>query len=304
MEVPHDRICGRRYGLLPLKNIGKPRVLRQTLVDFTDEEIKTYTARTHNRILNLAKDQATMLDTLKAKENSFSKDKVALAIYPELLRDGYSRSQLKDIKKRMLLDAKSGAIRCKNKRLYVIPDWYAACQRWFLGEERPCGLLGKDEIVCRPYLKYDKADVLRSPHLYCEHYVAKICKDPAVYAWFPSDGIVTSIHSMISRILQFDEDGDMLNVVVEETIVNVAERNLKKFDVIPLFYDAAKAEKEQIYKQTIFNGLKRAHKFSNIGEISNMLTRLWNRDNPDRYVAALLCALNKQLFPYTVMYIE
>ena len=87
-------------------------------------------------------------------------------------------------------------------------------------------------------------------------------------------------------------DGDQLNVVVEPVIVEVAERNLKEFDVIPLFYDANKAPAEQITKESIFNGLKRAHQFSNIGEISNMLTRLWNRDNPDRHAAALLTYLN------------
>lgn len=99
-------------------------------------------------------------------------------------------------------------------------------------------------------------------------------------------------------------DGDQLNVIVEPVIVRVAERNLQKYDVIPLFYDAAKAPPEPISKEAQFNGLKRAHLYSNIGEISNMLTRLWNRNNPDRLAAALLTALNRLLFPYTVMYIE
>ena len=178
--------------------------MTQTLTDFTDEEIEQYTAKTHQKILNLAKDPSTMLKTLKASETSYAKDKVALSLYQELLRDGYSRNQLKDIKKRMILDAKSGVIKCKNKRLYVIPDWYGACEYWFLGINNPKGLVEKDEIVCRPYIEYEKADVLRSPHLYMEHYVAKICKRPEVYEWFTSDGIVTSLHSLVSRILQFD----------------------------------------------------------------------------------------------------
>ena len=87
-------------------------------------------------------------------------------------------------------------------------------------------------------------------------------------------------------------DGDQLNVVVDETIIEVAERNLKEFDVIPLFYDANKAAPELISKEAQFHGLKRAHEYSNIGEISNMLTRLWNRNNPDRIAAALLCYKN------------
>lgn len=141
-------------------------------------------------------------------------------------------------------------------------------------------------------MKYEKADVLRSPSLYMEHFIARINKDPEVYKWFISDGVVTSVHSLVSRILQLDCDGDQLNIVVDPTIVKVAERNIKEFDVIPLFYDPNKAPAELITKESIFNGLKRAHQFSNIGEISNMLTRLWNRDNPDRHAAALLTYLN------------
>ena len=80
--------------------------------------------------------------------------------------------------------------------------------------------------------------------------------------------------------------------MVDETIIEVAERNLKEFDVVPLFYDANKAAPELISKEAQFHGLKRAHEYSNIGEISNMLTRLWNRNNPDRIAAALLCYKN------------
>ena len=87
-------------------------------------------------------------------------------------------------------------------------------------------------------------------------------------------------------------DGDQLNVVSEPVIIAAAERNIKKFDIVPLFYDPNKAAAEQISRESQFNGLKRAHQFSNIGEISNMLTRLWNRDKPDREAAALLTYLN------------
>jgi len=87
-------------------------------------------------------------------------------------------------------------------------------------------------------------------------------------------------------------DGDQLNVIVNPLFVEVAERNIKKFDIVPLFYDAEMAIAEPISNESLFKGLKRAHDYSNIGEISNMLTRVWNKDNPDRVVAALLCYLN------------
>jgi hypothetical protein len=64
-----------------------------------------------------------------------------------------------------------------------------------------------------------------------------------------------------------------------------------------LFYDAEKAPADIITKETMFEALRRAHDYSageitSIGEISNMLTRLWNKDNPDRDVANLLTMFN------------
>lgn len=105
-----------------------------------------------------------MLNVLKAKKKSIMPDKQALYLYPELLRDGYNRQQLKDTRKRMLMDAKSGAIKCANKRLFAIPDWYAACEYYFMHVDRPVGLLKNGEIACKPLNNFDRADVLRSPH--------------------------------------------------------------------------------------------------------------------------------------------
>ena len=264
----------------------------QTLQDVTDEEIYQLTEKEHERIKNLTRNIDSMLTVLKADEESEQPYKVALKIYPELLREAYARQSLIDIRKRMLLDAKSGRIRCLNKRLFVIPDLWAACEYWFMGNKNPKGLLAKDEIACKIFRRHNKADVLRSPHLYCEHSIQKIVHDQNIYDWFYTNGVYTSVSSMISRILQFDVDGDQLNVIVDPLFVEIAERNIKKYDVIPLFYDSEKAKAEPINNESLFKGLIRAHEYSNIGEISNMLTRVWNKDNPDRIAAALLTYLN------------
>lgn len=264
----------------------------QTLEDMTDEEIQRLTHKDHERILKLTKDKDAMLQTLHANELSESPYKAALALYPELLREAYTRNQLKDIRRRMLYDAKSGKIKTKNKRLFAIPDLYAACQHWFLKEKHPHGLLENGEIACQVFRFDGKADVLRSPHLYMEHAVRKIRNDSTIAEWFYTKGVYTSCHDPISRILQFDVDGDELNVVVDPMIVEIAERNIKKYDVVPLFYDANKAAPETISKEGQFHGLKRAHDCSGIGEISNMLTRLWNKETPDRISAAWLTYYN------------
>lgn len=44
--------------------------------------------------------------------------------------------------------------------------------------------------------------------------------------------------------------------------------------------------------QSMFHGLKRAHEYSGIGQVSNSLTKLWNRNEPDLEAAAWLTYYN------------
>ena len=267
----------------------------QTLVDMTDEEIDALVQPSHDRITNLARDKDTMLRTLGADENSPQAYHRALALYPELLHEAYSRETLRAIKRRMVLDARSGKLQCRNKRLFVIPDMYAACQHWFLGIEEPDGLVKPDEVLCKDFIKDEVVDVLRSPSLYFEHNIRKVSKDPEAYKWFPSRAIVTSCKDLISRVLQFDVDGDQLNVTNNPTIISVAKRMIEKYDIVPLYYNSFKAAPEMMSRETMFNGLKRAHDYSGIGEISNMLTRLWSKENPDFDSAADITFYNNQV---------
>lgn len=264
----------------------------QTLTDFADDEIERFTQKTRDHISGIAKDSAAMLRTLQADEESENPYKRALTIYPELLREVYTRETLKAIKKRLTLDAKSGKIKCENKRLFVIPDLYAACQHWFLGIEEPCGLLPDGQVACKPYRGRSKVACLRSPHLYMEWTVRHVCHDQKVYDWFYTDGIYTSCKDLISKVLQFDVDGDQLNVIADPLLISVAQRNLQKYHVVPLLYELGKAPAKQIDTDEFFSGLKRAHDFSGIGQVSNALTKLWNKDQPDREVAAMLCFYN------------
>lgn len=264
----------------------------QTLTDFTDDEIKIFTKRTHDKITGIAKDAATMLQTLQADEDSDNPYKRALCLYKELLREAYSRETLKAIKKRWTLDAKSGKIRCENKRLFAIPDMYAACEHWFLGEAEPKGLLKNGEVACKPYRGKDKVACLRSPHLYMEWTVRNVVHDQSIYDWFYTDGIYTSCTDLISKVLQFDVDGDQLNVIADPLLISIAERNIQKYDVVPLLYELGKAGSTPIDKKEFYSGLKRAHDFSGIGQVSNSLTKLWSKDEPDRGAAAMLCFYN------------
>lgn len=290
--------CGKtNYEEEYLANKALNYQMIDTLVDFTDDEIKQFIAKEHERIKGLTKDMSAMLKTLKADEESEQPYKAALAIYPELLREAYSRESLKAIHKRMILDAKSGKIRVLNKRLFACPDLYGVCEWLFLHDEHPKGLLKNGEVACKIFRRHEKVDVLRSPHLAMEHGVRNIVQNQNVYNWFCTNGLYSSLHDLLSHLLQMDWDGDQLNVVADPLFVEIAERNIKKYDVVPLFYNMDKAPAETITNESMFNALKRAHDYSageitSIGEISNMLTRLWNKESPDRDVANLLTMFN------------
>ena len=176
----------------------------ESLTDFTDEEMLTFTQPTWDRIRGIALDMDSMLRTLKADEYSDEPYKRALGLYAPFLRDGYSRQTLRAIKRRWTKDAQSGKLWCKSKRLFVIPDLYACCEYWFLGIQEPKGLLDDGEVACKVYRQYDKVDCLRSPHLYMEHAVRRVSHSSEVYRWLSTNGIYTSCHDLISRILQFD----------------------------------------------------------------------------------------------------
>lgn len=284
-------ICLTNYEEKYIKDTDLNYQMIQDL-DMTDEEIENFTQNIHDKINGIATSVESMLSALNADGQSDKPYQQALYIYNELLRDGYSRETLKAIKRKWTYNARSGAIKCKNKRLFVIPDLYAACEFWFKGIEEPEGILKDGEVYSRLYEKYDEGDILRSPHLSFEHAIRKFSKSELCKKWFRTKGIYTSCKDLISRILQFDVDGDQLNVVTEETIIAAAKRRMIEFNFAPLFYDANKAKPMLLSYENIFYGLKLAHDYSGIGVFSNMITQLWNKENPDAEAAGLICMTN------------
>jgi len=85
----------------------------------------------------------------------------------------------------------------------------------------------------------------------------------------------------------FDVDGDKGLICADYTIINIAERNMK--DIVPLYYNMAKAGASLINNNTILEGLKMAYSGGNIGFNSNNITKVWNSDNINLEVIKLLC---------------
>jgi hypothetical protein len=81
---------------------------------------------------------------------------------------------------------------------------------------------------------------------------------------------------LISKILQFDVDGDKSLVVADDSIIDVAKKSMN--DIVPLYYNMRKASPIQLNNQTIYDGLNAAFIGGNIGIYSNNISKIWNSD--------------------------
>lgn len=273
----------------------------QTLTDLTNEELLELSARTIDKLDKISSDRNTMLNVFGATPGNWHKDpfQEALILYPELLQDEYCRDTLRMIKAKIEKEAVAGRLDIEGYYTFLIPDLYAFCQSLFLGEEAPAGLLQDGEVYCRLFQPGTELDCLRSPHLYKEHAVRMnvFGLNEEAKRWFQTDGIYTSTHDMISKILQFDVDGDKSLVVADPVLVNAAKRNME--GIVPLYYEMAKAEPRQVTPLAIYESMIAAYVGGNIGVISNDITKIYNAPGEaDLDVVKLLCMENNFTIDY------
>lgn len=103
-------------------------------------------------------------------------------------------------------------------------------------------------------------------------------------------------------------DGDKSLVLTDKTIINIAERVQKKYDIVPLYYNMRKAEPIFITTESIFEGLIAAFTGGNIGIYSNNISKIWNSNtmlhgtNEERQdainIIKLLCMENNFVIDY------
>lgn len=282
------------------EDIGEDATLNyqmlQTLTDVTNEELKTIASSTIEDISNIGSDKETMLRVLGATESNKYKTyfQKSLMLYPELLNKNPAKKIIKEKKKSLVKDALAAKLKVNGKYTYLIPDLYAFCEKLFLKEENPKGLLGNGEVYCNIF-KEGKVDILRSPHLYKEHSIRENKFSKEREKWFTTSGIYTSIFDPISRILQFDNDGDKGLVVQNDLFTEIAERNME--GVLPLFYEMSSASAGQITSEIVYESLLLAFK-ANIGEVSNNITKVFNSNNIDLDVVKWLTAENNYAIDY------
>lgn len=250
-----------------------------SLHDMTDEEIRCLTKKTVEEIESIGQDFRTTMRLLGATEYNQNRSPMqeALMIYPELFRDVYNKEILKQTKKSLVKQAKSGRIRINGFYRLASPDLYAYCEWLFLGIGNPKGLLNSGEVATSQFRDGEEVDCLRSPHLYFEHCLRKNVQTEEVKKWFCTKCIYTASNDLISRVLALDWDGDILLVTNDKTIKKVVKRDQANY--FPLLFDMKKAEPLEVNSDNIYNGLIAAFKYGKIGEYSNACNRIWNQES-------------------------
>lgn len=287
--------CTAGYANIESGNIKNATInyqMLQTLTDITDSEIKDIASSSVSKIESLC----DSVDNMKRAFGitAYNKNKTYLQkcidLYPNLMNDRYLKRRLKEIKDSMVKRYRAGHLEVMGKYTFILPDFYAACEFWFMNLKDPDGLLKDKEVFCNLFKNSEKLDCLRSPHLYKEHAVRynmaynfasnasdserKVHKQ--IHEWFCTNALYTSCHDLISKLLMFDVDGDTSLVVADKKIIDVAERNMK--GIVPLYYNMRKAEPKILTNNVIYDGLISAFTSGNIGRYSNMITQIWNSD--------------------------
>ncbi len=268
-----------------IKNAKINYQMLQTFTDITDEEITLLTKTSAEKIKNICSSKETMLEILGVTpyNTNMTPFQEALKLYPALLNDTYAKDVLRDAKNSLLKKYRSGKLEIKGKYMFLLPDFYAACEYWFGQIQTPAGLLDDQEVYCRLLRAYKKLDCLRSPHLYKEHAVRQNAahessQDRAakIGKWFTTNGLYASTHDLISKILMYDVDGDKSLVVYDPDFIRIAERNMN--GIVPLYYNMQKASPTELNLNHIYEGLCAAFTGGNIGIYSNHIAKIWNDD--------------------------
>lgn len=184
----------------------------QSLTDITDDEIASIARQSVYKLENMCssiRNVKSIFDITPYNQNKTAFQK-CIELYPELINDEYTKSHIRRIKDSIIKRCKAGKLDIHGKYTFVVPDFYAACEHWFMGIENPNGLLDDGEVFCWLFRKSNELDCLRSPHLFLEHAIRKNVAARGVdderrdklRNWYCTDAVYTSCKDLISRVLQ------------------------------------------------------------------------------------------------------
>lgn len=264
------------------------QILQTLTTEMTDEDIKSLAAYDINCLNGIGKNVQCMLNVLGANEkknDNMNWLQKSLVLYPEMLKDFYVKTLLKNTKDSMMKKFRSGKFNINGAYTFAIPDTLACLQWWFTDMDKSnldnFGFVKDNHVSCRLFDNKEELDCLRSPHLDHAHCIRKNQKNDSTKKWVKSAGVYIGMKDTMSKLLMYDNDGDKLLVHNNKTIIKCAKQFQSKHGMIPNYYDMPKANPEILTDTSLFNGIVMAYHHGNIGTPSNEITKVWMTLNPD-----------------------
>ena len=262
----------------------------------TDEKLAELCADTIEYLDRIKTDLDTMIKIASKDDDYIS---LALEVHKELVYDEYIQSKLESKFKRESNDARGNKLILKDSLYsYICPDLYAFCTWLFCGIENPQGIIPHNYVYNSFYndKPYEVVDCLRSPHLYVEHGIRKLVKNDVLEKckeWFNDLDTVVSSHDLLCRLLMFDVDGDEILLTPNKTIIECVPD-----DIVPLYYVPFEPVKSDINNDAIYQAVVSCMENTQIGDISNVMTKNYNNADTDMEFNKIMCCYNNLSIDY------
>lgn len=262
----------------------------------TDEKLAELCADTIEYLDKMKTDLDTMIK-IASKENDYIS--MALEVHKELVYDEYIQSKLESKFKSERNDARGNKLILRDSLYsYICPDLYAFCTWLFCGIENPKGIIPRNCVYNSFYndKPYEVVDCLRSPHLYVEHGIRELVKGDTLEKckeWFNDLDTVVSSHDLLCRLLMFDVDGDEILLTPNRTIIECIPD-----DIVPLYYRPFDPVKSEINNDAIYQAIVSCMENTQIGDISNVMTKNYNNAGTDMEFIKIMCCYNNLSIDY------
>ncbi len=262
----------------------------------TGEKIAELCKDTVEYLNKMKSDLDTMIQIVSKEDDYIS---LALEQYKELVYDRFIQNKIESKFKSERNDARGSKLILKDSLYsYICPDLYAFCTWLFCGVKNPKGIVPRNHVYNSFFndKPYDKVDCLRSPHLYVEHGIRSLVKVETLKKckeWFSGYDTVVSSHDLLCRMLMFDVDGDEILLTPNKTVIECVPD-----DIVPLYYIPFEAAKSKINAETVYNAVVSSMENTQIGDISNVMTKNYNNTDTDMEFNKVMCCYNNLSIDY------
>lgn len=262
----------------------------------TDERLAELCADTIEYLDKMKTDLDTMIKIASKDDDYIS---LALEVHKELVYDEYIQSKLESKFKSERNDARGNKLILRDSLYsYICPDLYAFCTWLFCGIENPKGIIPHNYVYNSFYndKPYEVVDCLRSPHLYVEHGIRNLVKGDVLEKcreWFNNLDTFVSSHDLLCRLLMFDVDGDEILLTPNKTIIECVPD-----DIVPLYYIPFEPVRTEINNDAIYQAIVSCMENTQIGDISNVMTKNYNNADTDIDFNKIMCCYNNLSIDY------